>query len=191
QAFVSSYFPTVREHMAMISAKLAAHPPARSDSKPAWQTALAATFVFLMLCVPARVYFWPGRPVSSLNFFDRSPWVFATFLIRQKTRSVSIAYQTADSAWHDYPVQGRMADPATDSDLLAMSQYIFREKPEAQALRVEVGLNLNDHWLQTKTFTAERTAQLHPTLVVRDEPLEIGAGLPVAGTAKAGPQASQ
>lgn len=119
------------------------------------ETAMAVVFLAMMAVIPLRVYFYPGRPASTLCLTDREPWTFHMFMLKQDTIDVDVRFQDEHGDWHKVPITGRMQYTSADSDLYSMIAYLFRIHPEARAVEAKVKLKLND-WYQYKEATAER-----------------------------------
>jgi hypothetical protein len=136
----------------------------RIHSNGKLQPVLAAACMLFMVVMPARIYFWEGRPLQSLSFFDRSPWGFAMYLFVQKVRMVSAQYQTADGQWHELPIAGRMREASSDNDLFAMQRFILKEYPAAREIRIITDVSVNNARILRKELLSsrERTIQVTP-----------------------------
>ncbi len=146
---------------------------AQTDTAPQrhLQANLALLFAVAMFLVPARIYFWPDRPCSTLNFFDRSPMVFAMFLMRQKTKSMIVRYAAADGIWHELPLTGRMDSASSDNDLYALTNYLFASNEKIQRIQIANQVVINKHLLQIKNLDCSRGQTA--TLTLRSEELKI------------------
>ncbi len=140
------------------------HPPSNV------QTTLALLFAALMFIVPARIYFWPNHPVSTLNFFDRSPMCFAMFLMRQTTRSMSVRYAEADGSWHQLLLKGRMDSASSDNELYALAKFLFDTNQKIERIQIDNSVVINKHLLQSKRLDSSRGK--NPTLTLRSEELK-------------------
>jgi hypothetical protein len=124
------------------------------------QTCLAAAFIGAIFVIPSRLYFWKDRPPSDLNFYDRSPWAFAMFLMRQTTTSVQIDCKSKDKDWFSYPLEGRMKTISSDSELVALATYLYKSVPRLEKLHIVVTCLINKHWQQIKTFDTKRDQKI-------------------------------
>jgi hypothetical protein len=127
-------------------------------SKINLQAALAAVFLAVLIFFPLRVYFYPGRPVDRLAFFDRSPWSFCMFVARQETIRLDAKYQDPQGQWHEHKIgkDDRWGGVSSDSETYALAAYMFRIHPEAKRVRIETDILLNGLLPQESVLERER-----------------------------------
>jgi len=123
------------------------------------ETALAVAFLVMMAAIPLRIYFYPGRPASTLCLTDKEPWTFHMFMLKQDTIDVTVRFKDEGGTWHKVPIKGRMQYTSADSDLYSMIAYLFRVHPEARAVEAKIKLKLND-WYQCKEASGERGGKI-------------------------------
>jgi len=107
-------------------------------------TALALAFIALIIVMPLRIYFLPGPPAELLTLFERTPWTFGMFLMRQKQESLDIGYEGADGQRHTVESQGRMKTASNDNELIAIAQYVRANHPEAKSISVNAVIVVNE-----------------------------------------------
>jgi len=115
-------------------------PPQASPIK----TALALAYLALIIIMPMRIYFLPGPPPELLTLFERTPWTFGMFLMRQKQGSLEIAYEDQNAVRHVLEPSGRMKTASNDNELIAIAEYVFRQHPEAKKVSVNALIVVNE-----------------------------------------------
>lgn len=122
------------------------------------QASLAAVLLAVLIIFPLRIYFYPGRPIDKLAFFDRSPWSFCMFLARQETIRLDAKYEDAEGRWHDHPIgkNDRWGGISSDNETYALAAYMFKIHPDAKRVRVETDILLNGRLPQEKVFERDR-----------------------------------
>ena len=123
------------------------------------QASLAAVLLAVLVFFPLRIYFYPGRPVDKLGFFDRSPWSFCMFLARQETTRLDAKYQDAEGQWHDHPIgkSERWGGISSDNETYALAAYMFKVHPDAKRVRIETDILLNGRLPQEKVLERSRS----------------------------------
>jgi hypothetical protein len=141
------------------AASAAAHP---------LKTAFSIAFIALMLLMPARIYWLPGPPNDLLTLFDRTPWTFGMFLMRQKVDSLEIAYDDAGGQTHTLPVSGRMKTISNDNELIALANYVRQKNPAATSIRINDQIIVNERRriLKTLIWDAPSQADSWPKITV-------------------------
>jgi hypothetical protein len=88
--------------------------------------------------------------------FDRMPWSYHMFVIGHYTSKFKDAYWTDDKGEkHAVNIEGRMARASSDSELIALSDYLFRKYDSARTVHLALIDSLNSgRWLQTKILDA-------------------------------------
>jgi hypothetical protein len=122
------------------------------------QASLSAILLAVLVIFPLRVYFYPGRPVDKLAFFDRSPWSFCMYLARQETTRLEAKYQDKSGQWHEHTIHrvDRWGGISSDNETYALASYIFKVHPDAQRVRIETDILLNGRLPQEKVFERDR-----------------------------------
>ncbi|MBU6451745.1 MAG: hypothetical protein KGS72_08215 [Cyanobacteria bacterium REEB67] len=116
------------------------------------KTAFSVAFIALMLLMPARIYWQAGPPNDLLTLFDRTPWTFGMFLMRQKVDNLEIAYDDAAGQTHEMPVSGRMKTISNDNELIALARYVRQKNPQAAAIRINDQIIVNERRRILKTL---------------------------------------
>ena len=123
------------------------------------QSAVAAMVMLVLLLFPLRVYFFAGRPVDKLSFFDRSPWSYCMYLARQETTRLVAKYLDPSGNWHEQSIdktRDRWGRISSDNETYALADYIFKVHPDAQRVRIESDILLNGHLPQEKILERDR-----------------------------------
>lgn len=121
--------------------------PATSARLP--QTALSAIFIAVMLLVPLRIYL-PGEPTNDvLTLFDRTPWAYTMFILRQDVNSVKIelSEKSADGTIRQNSIEpfGRMLTTSTVNDMISLARYVIASHPDALTVDVQSLITVNRH----------------------------------------------
>ena len=123
------------------------------------QSLLASILIGMMALIPIRVFFYPGRPLDKLSFFDRSPWSYCMYLARQETARLDVAYQDEQGAWHPHPIdkkKDRWGRISCDNETYALANYVFKVHPDAKRVKIENEIVLNGHLPQEKVLERDR-----------------------------------
>jgi len=122
------------------------------------KTALALAYLALILIMPLRIYFLPGPPPELLTLFERTPWTFGMFLMRQKQESLDIAYEDQGGVRHVVEPSGRMKTASNDNELIAIAKYIFEQHPEAKKVSVNALIVVNERRQILRTLIWDKSA---------------------------------
>ena len=120
---------------------------------------LSFVMLSLMVLFPLRVYFFPGRPLDRLSFFDRSPWSYCMYLARQETQRLDVQYQDQQGTWRDHPIdkkKDRWGRAGGDNELYALAEYVFSVHPDAKRIRINQSIVMNGRLPQEKTLERDR-----------------------------------
>ncbi len=122
------------------------------------QASLAAVLLAVLIFFPLRIYFYPGRPIDKLSFFDRSPWSFCMFLARQETIRLDAKYQDSQGQWHEHIIgkNDRWGGISSDNETYALAAYMFNVHPDAKRVHIETDILLNGRLPQEKVFERDR-----------------------------------
>jgi hypothetical protein len=108
------------------------------------KTALSLAFIALMILMPLRIYYLPGPPNDLLTLFERTPWGFGMFLMRQKVEQLDIAFDDTQGNTHTVPVFGRMHTASNDNELLSIAAYVLKNNPGAKSIRINDLIVVNE-----------------------------------------------
>jgi len=131
---------------------------------PVLNMVLCAALIALMLLMPLRIYL-PGGPANDvLTLFDRTPWTYGMFIMRQKVDGVNIAVTKPDATYYIKP-SGWILECSTDNDLIAAANYAVKLHPSADRVEVQsiVTVNQRRHILKTLAWEKAVTGQ-EPTI---------------------------
>ncbi|HEY9683740.1 MAG TPA: hypothetical protein V6C86_19320 [Oculatellaceae cyanobacterium] len=133
--------------------------PLRLTGAVRLQSAFSLLLLSMMVLIPLRVYYYPGRPLDKLSFFDRSPWSYCMYLARQETSRLEAQYQDEHGNWHTHPIdkkKERWGRVTGDNELYALADYVFAVHPEARRVRIESDIVMNGRLPQEKTLERDR-----------------------------------
>jgi hypothetical protein len=126
-----------------------------SESTLRYRTAYFASaliFVAALVLMPARIYFLPGPPEELLTLFDRTPWTFGMFLMRQKVASITISYDDKTGQTHSIEPSGRIETFSNDNELSALARYVKKEHNDAQSISINDLIIVNERRQILKTL---------------------------------------
>lgn len=155
-------------YLAFFEKRGAAEKKSLGFRKPLSSLALFLIASFLAFLMPARFFFLPRFEYLYMSLYDRVPWGFSMFLFHEEVRGVEISYQTEDDSWHEVEPEGRMLQSSSDSDLIAMANYVAARHPEALRIIIRCKLRVNSHGLRVKEclcVPAEDRYFLHRSIV--------------------------
>jgi hypothetical protein len=153
-----------RQHLGILVKDPAQEEAAKEKSvrlTPAVRLQSAISFVMLSLMVlfPLRVYFFQGRPLDRLSFFDRSPWSYCMYLARQETLRLDVQYQDQQGNWRIHPIdkkKDRWGRACGDNELYALADYVFAVHPDARRVRIDNEIVMNGRLPQEKVLERDR-----------------------------------
>jgi len=116
------------------------------------KTCLSLAFIALMILMPLRIYYLPGPPIELLTLFDRTPWTFGMFLMRQKIEQLEIAFDDQEGQTHIVEVAGRIKTASSDNELLSIAHYVLKNHPAAKSIRLNDLIVVNERRAILKTL---------------------------------------
>jgi hypothetical protein len=108
------------------------------------KTALSLIFIALLIFMPLRIYYLPGPPADLLTLFERTPWGFGMFLMRQKVEELNIAFEDSHGQTHNVEASGRMHTASNDNELIAIAAYVSKNNPDARCIRINDVIVVNE-----------------------------------------------
>jgi len=106
-------------------------------------TIFSALLIMLMILMPLRIYL-PGGPDNQvLTLFDRTPWSYGMFIMRQKVEAVHLAVTEPTGVSHCIKATGVMLDCSTENDLIEAINYARKSYPGAAQARAETIITVN------------------------------------------------
>ena len=131
------------------------------------KTTVAVAALAALILIPARIYYLPGPPADLLTLFDRTPWTFGMFLMRQNVEAVDISYDDKSGAVHKIEPSGRIKTISNDNELLALAHYVHSQAPEATAIRINDQIIINERRRILKTLVWDKPGSgTLPTIAV-------------------------
>jgi hypothetical protein len=107
------------------------------------QTILSAAFIALLLLFPLRIYL-PGQPQNDvLTLFDRTPWAYTMFILRQNVDAVKV--EVTDAEKRTVKPYGRMLNTSTVNDMVSLARWVIAANPHCTAVDVQSLITVNRH----------------------------------------------
>jgi hypothetical protein len=119
------------------------------------ETALSLAFIALMILMPLRIYYLPGPSAELLTLFDRTPWTFGMFILRQKVETIEIVFDDDKGQTHILPVTGRMQTASNANELISIARYVLQNNPTATSIRINDLIVVNERRRILKTLIWE------------------------------------
>ncbi len=125
---------------------------------------LCGSLIALMLLMPLRIYL-PGGPANDvLTLFDRTPWTYGMFIMRQKVDGMSLAVTVSGETLYIKPT-GWLLEGSTDNDLIAAANYAVKLYPQANLVKVQTIITVNQRRNVLKTLLWQKeVATVEPTI---------------------------
>ncbi len=127
---------------------------------------LCAALIALMLLMPLRIYL-PGGPANDvLTLFDRTPWTYGMFIMRQEVNGVNIAVTVSGEPIYIRPT-GWVLQGSTNNDLIAAANYAVKLYPQASLVKVQTIITVNQRRNVLKTLLWQKEAASVEPIITR------------------------
>lgn len=107
------------------------------------ERSLAVICALALLLMPSRYLLFPKYPLMQETLFDHSPWGFGMYLFQQKVHDVKIVVTGKDGKPTTLEPTERMTECSSDSEFLALAQYLFAKYPDAEEVKISSSTTIN------------------------------------------------
>ncbi|MBS2007008.1 MAG: hypothetical protein JST01_08205 [Cyanobacteria bacterium SZAS TMP-1] len=128
-------------------------------ARPPLQTAFSLVYIAVLIIMPMRIYFLGGPPPELLTLFERTPWTFGMFLMRQKQEQIEMAFEDEKGERHSLEATGRMKTASNDNELISIAQYILKNNPGAKEISINDSIIVNERRRVLRTLVWRNPGQ--------------------------------
>jgi hypothetical protein len=116
----------------------------------------ASAMIFILVAFPGRVFLWPGRALETISYYDRHPYGYSMFLVKDRVIRALLHYQDGKMRWHSESLLQRFAILSSDNNLYSLARHAFKDHVAAERVRIEITYTINERRLETKILDLDR-----------------------------------